>query len=134
MKREIKFRQPIFERGKFTKWHYWGFLRGGFVGPITDRPDLDEAEDKSQQYTGLHDKNGKEIYEGDIVRQYFSAPWDEEIPISINGVIAFGDPFDGCFCFIDNKADNTCCLYEIGNENGCGTTIGNIYENPEHKV
>lgn len=83
------------------------------------------------QYTGLEDKNGKEICEGDIVEQYFSAPWDEEIPILINGVITLGDPFDGCFCFVDNKADNTSCLYEIGNEKGCGRIIGNIYENPE---
>ena len=53
--REIKFRQRV--KGTF---HYWGFLTpDSFIGPVN-------PFDPSQQYTGLKDKNGKEIYEGDI--------------------------------------------------------------------
>lgn len=101
---------------------------GGDLSEFFDAADFDPI----MQYTGLEDENGKRIYTGDIVKQYFPAPWDDKNQIAIYGQITFGDPFPGCFCFVNHKMDNTCCLYEIGDEDGgYGVVVGNIYENPE---
>jgi len=65
---EIKFRQPILVRGKFGYWHYWGFLsEGQFASPEINSSSINKAKETIQQFTGLHDRNGREIYEGDIL-------------------------------------------------------------------
>lgn len=81
------------------------------------------------QSTGLHDKNGKEVFEGDVVKRYrcpfFKAKWEYQIETVLKEKASlllgreygknFGTiPFDSPFA----KSE----LLEV---------IGNIYENPE---
>ena len=68
-KREIKFRQAIYVDDKFHHWHHWGFMPDlSFVGPDSVNG-LAHALDNSCQFTGLCDKNGKDLnwWEGDLI-------------------------------------------------------------------
>jgi len=69
------------------------------------------------QYTGLNDRHGKEIYEGDIVRNVFG---DVYVIKWISNLAAFkGVSLDKTFAIDLAYASD---LLEV---------IGNIYENPE---
>jgi uncharacterized phage protein (TIGR01671 family) len=69
------------------------------------------------EFTGLHDKNGKEIYEGDILK---GLVWGNDYPNAI-GEVVFRDG-----SFVDSYWGS-----EIRNHLRITEIISNIYEHPE---
>ena len=78
-------------------------------------------EMKIMQYSGLKDRYGKEIYEGDIIKNESGEGYD------ILSVVAYKK---GVFC-IDANDELDYIEYPLYEWNCEAEVIGNIYENPE---
>ena len=116
---------------KFRAWDglefYNPILSEGLIfRNYRDFEDFDHADDVLMQYTGLKDKNGKEIYEGDVIYA-FSNGYKYTIEFGIISVDVenhlttpawyaklIGDTYKCPLCSTE--------IIEV---------IGNIYENPE---
>lgn len=75
------------------------------------------------QSTGLVDKNGKEIFEGDVVRQVRTQPTTENE--TITGVVTM---IEGAWLIMNDCEQLASYLWSETDEN---EIIGNIYENRE---
>ena len=114
--REIKFRGYNPATQQIVSWEgMQGWTMGGLESP------------NIMQYTGLKDKNGKEIYEGDVVR----IPDDYEEYGFMAGEQREVYYFDGCFRLKPKKENTRDRGNTIMDDMEKCEVIGNIYENPE---
>lgn len=138
MKRELKFRAwdtilnrmyPAFELKEYMSLNEMG--QDNIVPQTANEIEL-------MQFTGLKDKNGKEIYEGDLITESVnSCKWIyeirscEEFGINLFKVLRYRN-FDtdenGDHIYGDFWMDT---VYSQLREGKYSIVIGNIYENPE---
>ena len=78
------------------------------------------------QYTGLKDRNWKEIYEGDILSYKEAYPDDEEQPFYVYWIDSMA-----CFGIMYKSWDKETYVRFDRFYYTHGTVIGNIHENPE---
>lgn len=117
--REILFRGRISGKTEFVYGSYVK-LPNGQDAILSDRGYAIVNQETVGQYTGLTDKNGRKIFEGDIIAYYGDTPEEPEL-----SEIKF---LDGAFCnevpgFDDCEYLSVCCH---GQE-----IVGNIHDNPE---
>ena len=82
------------------------------------------------QYTGLKDKNGKEIYEGDIMCLSDRGSHKEEVIVE-HGLYGWTFYNPKTATFYSDGSHTYCAIENYRFMFGTGVCIGNIHDNPE---
>lgn len=82
----------------------------------------DDLVDNVQQFTGVNDANGQDIYDGDVIGRCYS-------PHEFIGVCRYLRE-RGSFMIDARRSDGLGFIYHLGNFPGI-QVIGNIHENPD---
>lgn len=133
MERTIKFRGKRVSDGRWLYGYYYYKWRtsqnvihlDAQQGVGVDN-EFEVTPESVGQFTGLKDKNGKEIFEGDVIRRTISVP--ELDPVSYNEVISFVPGYFNS-CKISDKNDTGSVLMEYHLHEI--EVIGNVTDNPE---
>jgi hypothetical protein len=106
MTREIKFRAWDKEHNVMRNFER---IAGWSMSELNDK----DTSQLYMQYTGLKDKNGKEIYDGDLIKAPAGKPYK----------VVFEE---GCFRTSRKVGEGLLASFWEGEE-----IIGNVWENPE---
>lgn len=141
--REIKFRGKCFD----NEWVFGDLLQSNITQIIAKKEIFDSNLELERieyeyydvnhntvgQYTGLKDKSGKEIYEGDLIKApsgriyaVIFSTWKHEEKREFPKVIDLYEHTGWC---VSLDGVNPCELLDF--EACQGSVIGNVYDNPE---
>ena len=133
--REILFKAKRLDNGEWVEGYP---VKYGFTGKekwhiipsyASDLYAFEVNPDTICQYTGLTDKNGNKIFEGDIICIPFeldAEPWETKNIYYENGRVYFDDKYHGWYVKFFDDALSIWEYDEIDVE-----VIGNIFDNPE---
>ena len=139
MKREIKFRGKRLTDGN---WIYGDFFRNrglSFIAsagisenPLATWRDYNVDPETVGQFTGFHDKNGKEIYEGDLIKSpsglvytVIFGTWIHDEKKEFPKII---DKYEHTGWCISLDGNTPCEL--LDSEVCSGVIAGNVHDNP----
>lgn len=122
---------------KFRAWH----KDGAYMMPVEEIDFENKLINKSgvwrwfnelvlMQYTGLKDKNGVEIFEGDYVVGVQYLTTSPNVPFEIKGVVRYSER-NTMFYIDDKNKGHDMFMQSLGSTPYILEVIGNIYENPD---
>ena len=110
----------MYDATDYPDWTLADFVNAHRMAPEY-RPD--PGRYKLMQFTGLRDRNGREIYEGDVVEAKSWHPMRYQVEF-----------IEGGFCFTNKRAlsASPIDINMMFSSQGCAcSVIGTIHENPE---
>mgnify|MGYP002524739668 CR=1 FL=1 len=125
--KEIIFRAKRKDNGKWAEGYYfkWGYRTFLMLGTTGGFDLVDVFPESVGQFTGLTDKNGEKIFEGDIVKGDLGLGYGD----NENHIAYIEYQEDGMsFCLVEILEEDFGKCAEISDDL---EVIGNIYDNPE---